>query len=118
MACIADQRSKSGKGESVASAKVDLTFTASGAVQSEIIHFCGVVKRIYVKIPDVTGTPTATLTLVDGDSITLLTKAALVENATTEITDEVWIPLGPITVTLTFTGDPGVSTSTVKILAT
>ena len=90
---------------------------ATAAVTKEL-PFNGVVKAHVAVITDNTGNRTATIAVVDGDSYSLYSVAAIPENATTTTVltrdTEIYVPSG-CSVSVTPSGDPGAGGMTVDV---
>ncbi len=101
--------------------RINILSLATGTSFSGVIPNgrMGWAETIKVKIPQMAGTPTATINIYDIDGDLVFSKAALAENAVTMITSRAEnkdIPIVPgATINLTFTTAPGVETSTITL---
>jgi len=98
---------------------------STAAVSKSLGSLNGTLKQAIVTINDNTGNATATLALIDEDSLTLWTETGIAENATTPFqyytlsgTD---LPLtilmdGTMILTMTPSGDPGAGGMTVDVV--
>lgn len=111
-------------GNKVLSLKHSFEFIAAQTEGSLTLSVNGILRGINLKVPQVDGTPTVTITIADADK-TIFSIASLAENTTHQLRYDTQgvtilpmaIPMaGQYTVTITFSGAPGVSTTLLELM--
>jgi len=98
-------------------------YGATGTVVTHSSDVSGWINKMIVTVPNFTNAPTATITIIDPESITVYTSAALVNNSTTPLGDLIGsadfgeVPIGnhPWKITCTLSGVAGGTGGTVLV---
>lgn len=108
------------RGNKFPSARINIdniTMADGGVVEGTVTEaFTGVIGTVCIKMPDSTNGVTATLSIRDSDGFELYSKAGIVDNDSTVLSNIDVLVAGVLTIGMTASGDPGADWTSTNII--